>query len=184
MAITVETGAGVAGANSYISVVDCDSYHALRGSADWVAATDADKESALVKAAQYLDSINWVGRKTLRTNAMAWPRESYGEANSFIVYPSGQEIRGGIIDRDGFEIEVDEIPIEVINAQCEAALRIIQGVDLLPDLERGGQVIREKIDVIETEYSPGATPLTVISAIDSLLVGLIKSTTSISILRA
>ena len=43
MTLTVETGAIVANANSYVSIADCDSYHTLMGNATWTG-TDAVKE--------------------------------------------------------------------------------------------------------------------------------------------
>lgn len=74
--VTVETGSGTAGANSYASVADGDAYFAARPrSTGWTAlATDA-KGQYLIQAARLLDrSILWAGLKDAAANTMEWPR--------------------------------------------------------------------------------------------------------------
>lgn len=60
MTFTVETGTGVTGANSYNSVAELDDYMTLRN--ENTAATQAEKEAALVVAAQdYIDGFSFSG---------------------------------------------------------------------------------------------------------------------------
>lgn len=61
MTFTVETGAGVTGANSYNSVAELDDYMTLRNE-EPTTATQAEKEAALVIAAQdYIDGFTFSG---------------------------------------------------------------------------------------------------------------------------
>ena len=52
---------------------------------------------------------------------------------------------------------------------CLVAIRLLNGINMSPDLERGGKVIREKIDVIDISYSEGAPATTRFLEIDNLL---------------
>jgi hypothetical protein len=54
MAFVVEDGTGVAGANSYLSVLEADSYHADRGNTGW-SGNDQVKQQALVRATDYVE---------------------------------------------------------------------------------------------------------------------------------
>ena len=64
MALIVEDGTGVSGAESYISVVDADDYHTNHGNTSWGSADTTAKEIALRKASEYLDGKygkRWLG---------------------------------------------------------------------------------------------------------------------------
>jgi len=138
MALIIEDGNGRADAESYVSAADCDAYHSARNNAAW-SGDAADKEAALREATAFVeDSCRglWRGVRAKWEQALAWPRF-------------------GVVDQDGFHIPSDQVPVQVRDAVCEAALRAIQA-DLCPDLERGGQIKRQKVDVIETEYQEGA----------------------------
>lgn len=73
MALIVETGAIVAGANSYIDVAFADAYLAITGNASvWAAATTEQKETALQYATRLIDqSFRFEGTKL---GGLAWPR--------------------------------------------------------------------------------------------------------------
>ena len=57
MALIIEDGTGVDGANSYGTVTEADAFFADRNVADWAGAgaTDATKEGFLIEAADYLN---------------------------------------------------------------------------------------------------------------------------------
>lgn len=139
MALTVEDGTGVAGADSYLSVAAADSYHTARDSQDWLGAGTQEKEIALRVATQYLDAMygeEWVG---VRTNGpdvqgLDWPRT-------------------GAWDRDDFNHDAT-VPAAVQSATAELALRHVQGTTLLPDFaaaSSGIELERTKVGPIETE---------------------------------
>lgn len=138
MALVIEDGNGRADAESYISVADCDAYHLARGNAVWTGEV-AVKEAALREATAFVEDCYrglWRGVRSKWEQALAWPRFD-------------------VIDQDGFHLASNQVPALVKDAVCEAALRAIQA-DLTPDLERGGQIKRQKVDVIETEYKDDA----------------------------
>lgn len=76
MALVVETGLGVTGADSYAAVAEADQYWADRGgAADWGTATEQAKEAALRLASEYID-IHYLaawGEPLLATQGLAHP---------------------------------------------------------------------------------------------------------------
>ncbi|MBB76526.1 MAG: hypothetical protein CMJ75_18635 [Planctomycetaceae bacterium] len=78
MAITVEDGSGLAGADAYVSVADVDAYLTkYNPSTTWDALGDPEKEAAIVKATRYLDLVyaeRWDGVKKTEAQALDWPR--------------------------------------------------------------------------------------------------------------
>ncbi len=77
MALIVEDGTGLSNAESYVSVSECDDY-AYNHGLSWTA-VDSDKEVALRKATQYLDSVyRWKSCQSSQyTQALKWPRVDY-----------------------------------------------------------------------------------------------------------
>lgn len=134
MALTIEDGSLVAGANSYATVAECRAYAALRGLTLPVA--DGEVEILLIKAADYLESFEgrYKGSRVNATQALAWPREYV------IIYGSD-------------DFPVDEIPEQLKNAQCQLAFDAI--ANDLQATGTGREVVKEKVDVIEVEYAPG-----------------------------
>lgn len=155
MALVIEDGSGRSDAETYVSLTDCDAYHAGRGNSAWTG-EDAVKEAALREATSFVeDSYRglWRGVRAKWKQALSWPRF-------------------GVVDQDGFNIANDSIPTLLMDAVCEAALRAIQS-DLTPDLDRGGEIKRQKVDVIETEYKDGAPPGKVYPEIENKLACLL-----------
>lgn len=164
MALIIETGAIIAGADSYVSVTDCDTYHTARGNSAWTG-TDAVKEYALRKAVAYLDGHY---RNRLKgymvdpiSQNLAWPRYD--------------------VVIDGVTLASNIIPQRVKDAQCELAL-IALSSDLAPNVSAG--IKREKVDVLETEYFAGAPAgTTIYTAVNNLLAILLKPLNSTDAVR-
>lgn len=114
--LTVEDGTGLEDANTYASVSETDDYHALRGNAQWDELSNNAKESALVKATDYIDT-RWGGRF----------RGSPLESGQALEFP-----RANLKDRYGRDIT--GVPDKVKKAAAEYALRAIVS-DLMPDPE-------------------------------------------------
>lgn len=77
MAVIVETGAIVAGANAYISAADADSYHADRGITLWATLSTNEKEQAIIRAADYMErqyASRFKGERVSSAQTMSWPR--------------------------------------------------------------------------------------------------------------
>jgi len=152
----VEDGTGLETANSYVSVVDCDTYHLDRGNTAWTG-DSAVKEAALIKAAQFIDGryLNkWKGIPLTSVQSLCWPREN--------IY-------------DERDVEIEGIPNRLKYAVCEAAIKSLTD-DLNPDLERGGRIKREKVGPIDTEYADNAPARTSFPVIADLLTGYLKGT--------
>ncbi len=97
MALTIEDGSGVAGANSYVSLADAIAWASAR-------AIDVDmSEGLLLRAMDYLESLRaeYQGYKTDSTQSLQFPR-----AGLFL---------------DGALFASDDIPTELISAQCQLA---------------------------------------------------------------
>ena len=148
MAVVVEDGSIVANANSYADETALDDYAAARG-----VTITGDQEQRLVQAMDYIENQAFLGSKLTKAQTTQWPR-------------SGVTI-------DGFTVEEDEIPTELINAQLATALSIDGGNNPLSDL--GRETKREKVGDLEVEYADSAREDTELRAVDTwlskLLVG-------------
>lgn len=149
MALVVEDGTGLPGAQVYISAADADSYFLARGNAAWVALTTEQKEAALIKGQDYMSQAygaRWKGSRVSATQALDWPRMD--------------------VEAYGFEVASDTVPQAVKNANAEFAVRASSG-ELFAD--QGRLTTREKVDVIEVEYSEHASAATSYPAVDGML---------------
>lgn len=161
MALIIEDGSGVSGAESYISVADADDYHTKRGNATWVGA-EPDKEAALRKAADYLRQFyrtRWKGYQLYVDQVMDWPRSD--------VYIDPQDSTT-LLDEEA-------IPEEVRRANAELALIALTGT-LAPNITRGS-IKRRKVGPIETEYN-NAVAIPIYRAVDMTLAPLLLSTSN------
>ena len=165
------TAPGAANADSYATVAAADAHHAAFGASDWAAATVAQRESALRRATQWIDGryrSRFPGVPAdPRVQALEWPRTSAAD-----VY--------------GHAIGSTEVPREIVAATCEAALREIQvPFSLTPDFVAGGQIKREKIGELETEYAFPANIASVkptLSSVEEILSRLLSRPANASFL--
>lgn len=166
IALIVETGPGVSGANTYISVADADLYQANRGRSSWAALTDDAKAIALITATEAIDSLYpWIGKRKTATQGLKWPRIE-GKT------PDGIEIQ--LSDSDGFGI--DGVPQAVINACAEGAFLMLSE-EIFQNDDAHGKIIRKKTDVLETEFQPDSptskpTMPTIFGSLNAILKGL------------
>jgi hypothetical protein len=155
MTIVIEDGTGKSDAEAYISVADATMYFTNRGNASWSAiASDALREAYLRLATEYMTQVyryRWQGARYSEDQALDWPRE-------------------GVV-RDSWQVDTDEVPVEVQRACAELALKASSG-DLAPDLEQS--VIREKVASIEVEYDKASPQYKRYRAIDLMLMPYLK----------
>ena len=111
---------------SYATEPQLTDYAAERG-----IALTGEPSQLLVRALDYLESLDYKGSRTDSEQPLAWPRDGV-----FI---------------DGVELADDSVPQGIVNAQIVAAVAIDGGLDPLRPAER--EIKREKVDVIEVEYS-------------------------------
>jgi hypothetical protein len=157
MALIVEDGTGLSNSESYASVLEFQTYHANIGN-DVTLLPDTVIEQLLRRATQYMVAVyrqRWQGRRTLQAQALDFPR--------YDVFV------------DGYSVLSNIVPLEIKNACCELAFKA-NGGELLADQTQ--KVIREKVDVIEVEYSELSPAQTRYTQIDSLLSIFLSSANS------
>lgn len=147
MAIIVEDGSIVTGANSYASEAELTAYAAARATT-----LTATAETLLIQAMDFIESLSFIGDKKTKDQPLQWPRE-----NVYI---------------DGFEYESTEIPQQLKDAQMAVALSIDAGINPLGAITRA--VKREKVDVIEVEYMDNAAAVDISRSISTAIQKLIK----------
>ncbi|MEM1189939.1 MAG: DnaT-like ssDNA-binding protein [Pseudomonadota bacterium] len=131
MAIVVEDGTGVAGANSYASVAQLYEYAAARGTLLEVDQETA--ESLLTRAMDYMEDQfgrRWQGDRASATQELAWPR-----VNVWV---------------DNIRLDGNSIPRNLQYGQLAAAIEA-NFQDLQPNPTAA--VKRQKVDTIEVEYA-------------------------------
>lgn len=162
MSLVVEDGTGMEDSNSYVSVDDADLYHSQRGNATWTEASsspDQGKTAALIRGTAAIEAM-------IRGRLSG---EKMNGRDQALLFP-----RSSMEDADGEEIAEDEIPVELVHAVCEAALReLVEPGSMLPDLDRGGAIRSLKAGSVAIEYAGNAELTTTFSIIDGLLAGLL-----------
>lgn len=147
MALTVEDGTGLAAAESYASVDFADTYHTAYGAPTaWSGATTSAKETALREATRYIDAEFgklWSGQRANETQALDWPRLD-------------------VIDRDGYTLDANALPVKLKQATAILALESISG-DLYPNISSGDGTLKASMVkvgpiTIDNEFVGGAEP--------------------------
>ena len=146
------------GVDTYTTIAEADTYWGHRNNSTWANATDANKKKALREATQYLDGhYTFIGCVSSYEQALAFPRTDL-------------EILYG--NRRGVVYNSTDIPQPIKDATAQLAINALSG-ELRPPLARGGQIKREKVDVLEVEYADYASPNTSYEFVTMLLSGLI-----------
>lgn len=162
MALTVETGAGAADAEAFISVADADAYFAARGNATWAALDTAAKEQNLRKGAEYLEAFyRWKGDRATTTQALSWPRAG--------------------VTVDGVDVASDAVPVAIQRANAELAVRA-SAADLAAD--EGPQVKQEAVGPISVTYADGARQNPRYAAVDAMLAAYVRGGGAVQVVRA
>lgn len=167
MALTPESGAGVAGADSYASQATIDAYWAARphdpNAAVWAALDSDEKDGAARESTGYIDAIcamRYRGKRAGYIQGLEWPRT-------------------GALDDEGYELPA--LPQQLVDAVCELAPRA-SAARLMKDAEVSGVVKRTLTEIgpitEEIEYSHGTTDHERYGIVDHLLAPLLKDTTA------
>jgi hypothetical protein len=166
-ALVVETGSGLATANSYATLAESTAYFDARSKPSaWVAATWQQKEQSLRIATAYLDSVygsQWVGIRQSSAQALDWPRSD------------AYDMAGEIIDLT--------VPQRLKSACAEIAARYLADpAQLMPDTEAGQDgVASETVAVgpisISSSYEGSKKTAPIFHTVYRLLIsaGLIES---------
>jgi hypothetical protein len=109
MALVIVATAGAATANSYVTLARAEEImEEVVHKADWSAAADATKNSALVQATRILDAlVDWDGEKSATDQSLRFPRS-------------------GLYDREGEEVDDETIPADLERATTFLANELIK----------------------------------------------------------
>ena len=161
MAAEINATVGASNANSYLTLVTAQSYaDSDLDVSDWDAASADKRTRALITATRHLSALLYIGSKASSTQSLPWPRQD-------------------AITSDG-ELEDDEIPTQLLQAQWEIANALVKGVQisgsaagtsLIPGLPNEG-LQRVKLDVMEVEWKPG--PSKKMTALSVVTPGLLR----------
>ena len=133
MAIIVEDGSIVAGANSYVSIADTRTYALARGVT--LSAVDAEVEQLIIQSMDYVEGLAFIGLKSTEDQPLQWPRSN--------------------VVIDGYFVDTDEIPTELIKGQNETILSINNGEDPLADIARAQESV--KVGSLSVKYTSGSS---------------------------
>lgn len=141
-------------ANCYADVADANNYFSARNNSDWSGATTAAKAAALIDATDYLVQkyrLRWLGIRVSDAQPLDWPRAGVVIEDTYQIetldYPASSF---GLAN----EIAQTVVPVEVVKATCELALRRIESATtkLWADQDRGGDIQRVKAGSVEVTY--------------------------------
>lgn len=137
MAIIVEDGTSVAGANSYAGLATVRAYALARGIV--LSADDAVLEPQVINAMDFLESfsLRFMGTRLVYQQVLSWPR--YGVYINDFYYPSRT------------------LPPQLIDAVSAVVMEIHSGVDPFNPPLLASPVIRERVEgAVDVRYSdPG-----------------------------
>lgn len=143
--LIVEDGTMPTGANTYASQTTADSWAAERGVTSWAGATADEKASALVRATDYLNRLQWLGDKVDAARVFAWPR-------------------AGIVG----------VPGQVIEACCYLATQLNEtGAD--PGAVQDRPLTSIQVGPISMNWESGTTDSQTYPALGGILAGLLQS---------
>jgi hypothetical protein len=164
MALTVEDGSIVTGADSYINLVDARAILTPLGQD--LSANDATAEQQLRNAMNYIESFRsrFIGDKRSREQPLQWPRTS--------------------ASLDGWLIPSDSIPLELQRSQVFAAYEISQDQDLQAN-DSGKKIASETLGPMSVSYFENSATESskVYTRVNDELMPLLESSSNIPLVR-
>jgi len=163
MALVIETGSIVTGAESFATAAELVTYAANFGRV--IPADTPSQEALLRRAVLEMNAKPWKGRTVSPAQTLAWPR---------------------------FEVCLNKwlLPSNAIPAQIKAGQMAlateIHADDLSPPEQRLGSISREKVGPLETEYSTASPIISKAAAVRQSFAqfsGLLQSSSQVSLVR-
>ena len=154
MALIIEDGTVVAGANSFVTDAELQAYAAVRKVS--LPAAQDDREALLVNAMDYIVSKeqDMKGARVSDAQELPYPRHC--------------------VTINGFDVPKDSIPPLLKQCQIESAIAA-NTLSLLPN-ESVQNVQTQKVDVLEISYFQGGSMTTVnLQAVDAKIKPLLKN---------
>lgn len=155
MALVIEDGTVVSGANSYVTLNEYRAWANARG----ITASDSDTvlERYVLRAMDYLEQLMFIGNKANENQPLQWPRTE------------------ALID--GYYADATEIPSQVKKALYEAIKVEADGKSELLNQDR--RTIKEKIGDIEITYADNSENRTITPALTSALKKIVQPATTV-----
>jgi hypothetical protein len=153
----VEDGNGLPNANAYVTLVYANDYFASRGNAAWAAAADVDKQAAIVRATDYIETVwgeKFLGQKAFVTGdvatdqALSFPRDTRAVFVGNTTYTDTQYVYSSSFVGTALTKPVT-IPANLLKATCEYALRALTAALLLdPTVDASGAMVTMKTETV------------------------------------
>ena len=159
MALIIEDGTQVVGANSYVTDAEYVAYAALKGLT--VGATDALREIELLRAMDYLQNLEqlWQGTRASSTQDLSFPRYNV------LLY--------------GYLLSSDKIPKELKDGQCEAAFYSNTADLLISGSESNVSSFSVDGAVSESYFKGGSMERVRLDSVKAMLRPLLQDTTKL-----
>ena len=145
MALVIEDGSVVSGANSYVTLAEFKAWADARDIT--YNADDNALEAQILRAMDYLERLFFIGNKANENQSLQWPRTE------------------ALID--GYYADATEIPKEVKTALYEATVVEAAGYSELENQSR--KTLREKVGDIEVQYADNSENRTITPALQYAL---------------
>lgn len=133
MALVVEDGTGKTNSDTYVSLADARTRATILGVS--ISGTDATAELQLQQATIYVDTVyrhNFQGLKLTSTQALQFPRSP--------------------VVLDGWTLDNDDIPQELIDAQIYAAAQLEAGESFYSNNDGRSVKLEEVVGAVKQEY--------------------------------
>lgn len=140
MALIIETGAGVPGADAWASVTYVDGYWSKRPhrayAVRWAALTEAQKEGCIREATARIDALDrdFVGIRRGSAQGLCWPRSEAYDAAGY---------------------EWPDVPEQLLRATAELAVRAA-AEELRPDLAQTGGISSASAGSVSVTFASGS----------------------------
>lgn len=145
MALVIEDGSVVSGANSYVTLAEFKAWADARDIT--YNADDNALEAQILRAMDYLERLFFIGNKANENQSLQWPRTE------------------ALID--GYYADATEIPKEVKTALYEATVVEAAGYSELENQSR--KTLRERVGDIEVQYADNSENRTITPALQYAL---------------
>jgi len=155
MALVVEDGTLVSGADSYVTLAEFKAWADKRGV---TYGTDSAVTQQIYRAMDYIEGLNFIGEKSDENQSLQWPRDQ--------------------VVIDGYYIDSDEMPNELKVAVYESIKAEIDGDSRMTASDR--RTISEKVGDLQVTYANNADVKRSIPAVTRALRKLIRPMAMVS----
>jgi len=129
MTLIVETGAGVTGADSYLSLAAADAHFTALANAKWAAASAGVREQALTRASAHVDFYDYPGAVLSARQGLKWPRKNAADREGRLLTGLPYALRTAVLEQAADYFEKP------------------------PDRQGKANILKEKVGPLELVYS-------------------------------